>query len=252
MNVILAATVILFLPFALARAQETGSSIVETPPGAMLTMQIAGRGRIEGPDAGSRFQGRFVIWSLEGREESVLGPDVSLFDGSCAAQFGRGAQCAHLVAVLNGFVLETFDTSSLDFLGHTALRTSATERLRIFFDPAPNGTRDFENLASFEVGEVVATYKVREFITVDVPLRLGISRNALELLESKPFTLGGVTVDLKNVAPRLTGVLHTRFPEPDPIPDPVPVDEPPFGFKGPGIFYLRFAVSGFLVAVESR
>lgn len=231
------------------------------PPAALGTILISGRGRAEGFGPNSRFQGRFVIWSVEGAEESVFGKDVSLFSPPCVAQFGRGVQCAHLIAVLNGVFLEAFDTSSPpptgdNFTGHMAGRTSATERLRVFFDPAPNGSRNFENLATFEVGQPVAVYKVREFVTADIPAGFFISRNDLEILESRPFTFNGVTVDFKNIAPRLTGIWHGRPPVPDPDPDPIP-DEPPFKdpafvFTGPGVFALRFPVSGFLLAVQPR
>src|SRR2546422_7747108 len=37
---------------------------------------------------------RAFIWSLEGAAQSILGPDVSLFEPGCVAQFGRGVQCA--------------------------------------------------------------------------------------------------------------------------------------------------------------
>src|SRR5206468_340884 len=117
----------------------------------------------------------------------------------------RGVQCAHLVVVGNAYVLETFDTSSPDLVGHDAFRL-AGEVWRIYFDPAPNGTRSFEDLASFEKGDPVAVYKVREFATADPVADLVLARNDQELINSTPFTLKGVTVDFKNVAPRLMGL----------------------------------------------
>jgi len=99
---------------------------------------------------------------------------------------------------------------------------------RVYFDPGPDGTRSFENLASFEQGEPVAVYNVREFATADAVTDFVLARNDHVLIVSTPFTFKGVTVDFKNVAPRLTGLGHSRFPEPDPNPQPIPTNEPPF------------------------
>src|SRR5881628_1647996 len=187
------------------------------PPAALATMQMSGRGFEEGLEDGDRLQVRLFIWSLEGGAQSILGPDVSLFEPGCVAQFGRGVQCAHLLVVGNACILETFDTSSPDLVGHNAFRL-AGEVWRVVFDPAPDGTRSFENLASFEKGEPVAVYNVREFATADSVTDFVLARNDLVLIVSTPFTFKGVTVDFKNVAPRLTGLGHSRFPEPDPNP----------------------------------
>jgi len=210
------------------------------PPAALATIQMSGRGFEEGLQDGDRFQVRAFIWSLEGAAQSILGPDVSLFEPGCVARFGRGVQCAQLLVVGNAYVLETFDTSSPDLVGHTAFRL-AGETWRVYFDPAPDGTRTFEDLASFEKGDPVAVYKVREFATADQ-----------ELLKSTPFTLQGVTVDFKNVAPRLTGLGHARVPQPDPNPQPIPTNEPPFEPKGPGFFLLHTPISGTFSAVQSK
>jgi hypothetical protein len=96
------------------------------------------------------------------------------------------------VAVLHGYILQSSDTSSPD--------------------PAPDGTREFENLASFERGELIATYRAREFASFD--LRAGIfqSRGNYVLVDSKPVTFHGVTADVREVAPRMTQVWNARNP----------------------------------------
>src|SRR5438034_11822924 len=109
---------------------------------------------------------RAFIWSLEGAAQSILGPDVSLFEPGCVAQFGRGVQCAQLLVVGNAYILETFDTSSPDLVGHNAFRL-AGEVWRVYFDPAPDGTRIFEELASFEKGDSVVVYKLRVLTSSD-------------------------------------------------------------------------------------
>ena len=221
------------------------------PPAALATIQMSGRGFEEGLQDRDRFQVRLFIWSLEGAAQSILGPDVSLFEPGCVAQFGRGVQCAQLLVVGNAYILETFDTSSPDLVGHNAFRL-AGEVWRVYFDPAPDGTRSFEDLASFEKGDPVAVYKVREFATADPVADVIWARNDQELLKSTPFTLRGVTVDFKNVAPRLTGLGHARVPQPDPDPQPIPTNEPPFESKGPGFFLLHTPISGTFSAVQSK
>jgi len=227
------------------------ASSLPPPPAALATMQISGRGFEEGLQEGDRFQVRAFIWSLEGAAQSILGPDVSLFEPGCVAQFGRGVQCAQLLVVGNLYVLETFDTSSPDLVGHNQFRF-AGEVWRVYFDPGPDGTRSFENLASFEKGEPVAVYNVREFATADAVADFVLARNDLELIKSTPFTFKGITVDFKNVAPRLTGLGHSRIPQPDPNPQPIPTDEPPFQSKGPGFFLFHTPISGTFSAVQSK
>src|SRR5207244_8137495 len=75
------------------------------PPAALATIQMSGRGFEEGLQDGDRFQVRLFIWSLEGAAQSILGPDVSLFEPGCVARFGRGVQCAQLLVVGNAYVL---------------------------------------------------------------------------------------------------------------------------------------------------
>src|SRR5881628_342673 len=98
------------------------ASSLSPPPAALATMQVSGRGFEEGFQDGDRIQLRAFIWSLEGAAQSILGPDVSLFDPGCVARFGRGVQCAQLLVVGNAYILETFDTSSPDLVGHNAFR----------------------------------------------------------------------------------------------------------------------------------
>lgn len=233
------------------RAAVAQASSLSPPPAALATAQISGRGFEEGFQDGDRGQIRGFIWSLEGAAQSILGTDVSLFEPGCVAQFGRGVQCAQLLVVGNFYFLETFDTSSPDLVGHNQFRF-AGEVWRVYFDPAPDGTRSFENLASFEKGEPVAVYNVREFASADPVADFVLARNDLVLIKSTPFTLKGVTVDFKNVAPRLMGLGHSRIPEPDPNPQPIPTDEPPFQSKGPGFFVFHSPVSGTFSAVQSK
>jgi hypothetical protein len=241
-----------------------GADAVKRAPAGFMAMQVAGRGRIEAPNGlqphntldfdGARFQGRFVIYSIDGDGEPVFGNDSSLFDRDCVAKFGRGPQCAHFVGVLNGMVLEAFDTGEPGFVGHLVGRTGPTngppdpgERLRIFFDPHPDGTRNFENLASFERGEIIARYKVSEFFQVDARAAIFNSRGNYYLIESKPVTFNGRTVDFADIAARVTQIWHAHMPESDPEPDPIPTDQEPYGSKGAGKFDLRFPIGGMLL-----
>jgi hypothetical protein len=238
---------------------------VRRAPAGFMAMQVAGRGRIEAPSGvdphgtfifdGARFQGRFVIYSIDGDGEPIFGNETSLFDTDCVARFGRGPQCAHFVAVLNGMVLEAFDTGEPGFVGHLVGRTGPTagppregERLRIFFDPHPDGTRNFEDLHSFERGEVIARYKVSEFFQVDFRAAIFNSRGNYSLFESKPVTFAGRTVDFKDIAPRITQIWHAHMPDRDPQPDAIPTDQEPYGAKGPGNFDLRFPIGGMLMS----
>lgn len=238
---------------------------VERAPTGFMAMQVAGRGRIEAPNGldphgtfdanGARFQGRFVIYSIDGDGEPIFGNDVSLFDPGCVTKFGRGPQCAHFAAVLNGMILEAFDTGEPGFVGHLVGRTGPTagppgpgERLRIFFDPHPDGTRNFEDLRSFERGEIIARYKVSEFFQIDFRAGIFNSRGNYSLIESTPVTFNGRTVDFKDVAARITQIWHAHLPEPDPDPDPIPTEQEPYGSKGPGQFDLRFPIGGMLMS----
>jgi len=221
---------------------------------AALAMQFAGRGKVEEHPPGqldtSRFEGRFVIFAMNGPDGPVFGDDVSLFDPACAKQHGRGPQCAHFVAVRSGFVLETFDTGETGFMGHTVGRASAKTRLRVYYDPHPDGSRTFENRATFLKGELVATYKAEEFVQMDPKHGVFDTRVSYALLESKPFTFMDRTVDLADLAPRMSELSHGTMPEPDPQTEDIPSGEEPFSNKGPGRFAQRFAVGGTLLAVE--
>lgn len=221
------------------------------PAPALATMQVAGVGQLEGTNVGDRFQGRFVVFSVDGADESIFGKDASLFDANCVAAHGPGVQCANLIGILNGSLLEAFATSAPGFDGHLAVRTSAEEQFRIVFHAAPDGTANFDDLAALEAGQVVAVYKVREYITLDLKTQVFLSRSAFEIQESTRFTFNGVTTDFKRIAPRLTMVANGRMPEPraPASPLPIPIDEPAFGGKGPGFFVARYPVSGFFMAV---
>ena len=246
-------TIALRIPLAIllasttVRAQDFGS---QSAPVGLAVMQMSGRAFQEGLQAGDRDQARLFIWSLEGPDQSILGPDAPLFEPGCVAKFSEGVQCAYFPVVVNAIFAETFDTSTPDLVGHNAIRLASGETWRIFFDPAPDGTRSYENLASFEKGKPVAVYAAREFITSDVETNFVLARNNLTLISSTPFTLNGITIDFKKIAPRLMGVGHARLPEPDPSPQPIPTNEPPFGSKGPGFFVLHEPISGTFQAVQ--
>ena len=222
---------------------------------ASLAMQFAGRGRLEGHPPGEldgvRFEGRFVIFAMTGEDGPLFSEDVSLHDAACVEQHGRGPQSAHFVAVRSGYCLEGFVTDGeKEFVGNTIGRTSSNTRLRIFFDAQPDGTRDFEDRASFLRGELVAVYKAEEFFQIDPRGGVFDTRVNYTLLESKPFSFMGRTVNLANVAPRMAELSHGHNPEPDPEPEAIPHEEGPyFTNRGPGTFADRFPVGGTLFAV---
>ena len=118
------------------------------PPAALATIQMSGRGFEEGLQDGDRFQVRLFIWSLEGAAQSILGPDVSLFEPGCVARFGRGVQCAQLLVVGNAYILETFDTSSPDLVGHNAFRLAGGcgESTSILLQTAQEGSKTWRRL----------------------------------------------------------------------------------------------------------
>lgn len=69
------------------------------------------------------------------------------------------------------------------------------------------------------------------------------------VIESTPFELRGVRVDLGEIAPRLAELSHGHLPETNPNPEIIPAEEP-FLAKGPGIFASHFPVGGTILAVE--
>lgn len=218
---------------------------------ARLAMQIAGRGRLEdhppGVVDGARFEGRFVIYSLNGADGPVFGADVSLFDGEMVKTRGRGPQSAHFVAVRSGYVLEGFVTGDDSIEGHTIGRTAACTTLRVYFDAAPSGERSFRDRASWFSGHLVATYAAEEYFQIDARAEIFDTRVNYSLLSSEPFQFNGVTVDLAELAPSMVELSHGHLPEPDPQPEPVP-DEEPFGGFGPGTFANHFPVGGAIIA----
>ncbi|HEV8626373.1 MAG TPA: hypothetical protein VG034_18135 [Acidimicrobiia bacterium] len=262
--VVVAALVVPNVRITISTSAAPADEAVRRAPAGFMAMQVGGRGRIEAPGGmdphgtfaidGARFQGRFVIYSIDGDGEPIFGDDTSLFDADCVAKFGRGPQCAYFVGVLNGMILEAFDTGEPGFVGNLVGRTGPTagppgqgERLRIFFDPHPDGTRNFEDLRSFEKGEVIARYKVSEFFQIDFRAGIFNSRGNYSLIESKPVTFADRTVDFKDIAARITQIWHAHQPEPDPEPDSIPTDQEPYGAKGPGKFDLRFPIGGMLM-----
>ena len=98
------------------RAEESGS---QSAPVGLAVMQMSGRAFQEGLQAGDRDQARLFLWSLEGPDQSILGPDVPLFEPGCVAKFSEGVQCAYFPVVVNAIFAETFDTSTPDLVGTT-------------------------------------------------------------------------------------------------------------------------------------
>lgn len=217
-------------------------------------MQFGGRGRLEahppGVVDGARFEGRFVIFAMSDRDGPLFGADVSLFDPEVVATDGRGAASAHLVAVRSGAALEGFGTGEgEDFPGHVYGRSTSSTRLCVYFDAHPDGSRHFDDRASFTKGELVATYQAEEFFQINPKAGVFDTRVNYTILSSTPFTFKGRTVDLGELYPRMVEVSHGQNPEPDPNPEPIP-DEAPFNERGPGVFADRFPVGGSLFAVS--
>lgn len=237
----------LSIPLAGQRADES-----RKPDTGQMVLQFAGVGQLEGLTPGDRFEGRFVIWSVDGSRASTFGADASLFDAGCVPKFGSGVQCAHLVAVLSGVIGEVFATGAPNFAGHLAVRSAASERVRVYFHAAPNGQLDLDNVASLVGGQLVAVYQLREYVTLDPIVGMFMSRSAMEVVESVPFTIHGVTTDLGKLAPRMTAVAHGRAPQPRTEPQAIDTSKTPFDQKGPGSFILRYAVSGFTLAADAR
>ena len=217
-----------------------------------LAMQFAGQGRLEvlpeGQD-GARFEGRFVIWGMNGADGPLFGEDVSLFDADQVAAVGRGPQSAHLVAMRSGFALESFSTGDETFAAHTFGRASSKTQLRIFFDEAPDGTRRFEDRASWLKGEQVAVFKAEEFFQADAEAGIFKTRVYYALLDSAPFTFKGITVDFADIANQMSETSLGRSPVEGPE-EEIPHTEEPFANRGPGTFAERFAVGGTVVAAR--
>jgi hypothetical protein len=241
-----------FRPFVHSVTADTGAT--DRSRTGSLAMQIGGQGRVEEHPPGqldnARFEGRFVIWAMTGRDGPLFGDDVSLFDPKCAEQHGRGPQCAHFVAIRSGAVLETFNTGDKDFVGHLFGRTTSKTRLRVYYDAKPDGSRRFDDRGSFLKGQLVATYRAEEFAQFDTKAGNFETRVNYTLLESKPLTFRDRTVDFADLAPRMSELSHGRMPERAPQAEPIPHDEEPFSNKGPGEFTDRFSVGGTLMSVE--
>lgn len=222
---------------------------------AGVAIQIAGQGRIEehppGVLDGVRFEGRFSIFGIDARDGAVFGHDVSLFDPECVEAHGRGPQCAHFVAVRSGSVLEAFSTGDgPDFPGHLVGRTTTDTRLRIFFDPNPDGSRNYNDRNSFVDGDAIVTYLAQEYFGMDAEGGVFDTRVAYTLEGSEPVTFNGRTVDLGKLFPRLTELSHGHNPEPAPDAEPIPNREPWFSGRGAGNFVSRFTVNGTMLAVD--
>jgi hypothetical protein len=218
-----------------------------------LGMQVAGcasfaQRSLGSDDTTNRFAVRSLIFALSDRDGPVFGPDVSLFDPRAAAQHGRGPQSAHFFAVWSGSVLESFATDSGDAgQNHIFARTSATTRLRIYFDPQPNGTRSFGDGGMFTTGAPVAVYAGEGYFQMDrLDETLDIRAN-YAILESTPMTFNGVTVDLGALYPRMVEVSRGRESAlRDPSED---ADAPSPARCRDGIPSFRFSTGGTLFAL---
>lgn len=185
---------------------------------------------------------------MTGADGAVFGEDVSLHDAEQVAAVGRGPQSAHLVAMRCGVALEAFSTGDDEFAGHTFGRSSSKTRLRIVFDEQPDGTRSFGDRASFMRGEEVAVYRAEEFFQMDGETGIFETRVNYALLQSKPFTFKGVTVDFADFAPRMSEISLGRNPAEGPE-EKIPHTEVPYDERGPGTFAERFAVGGTILAI---
>ena len=218
-----------------------------------LAIQVVGIGRMEahppGVVDGTRFEGRFVIYAMNGPDGPVFGPDVSLFDEDVVTRHGRGPQSAHLTCVRSGSVLHGFVTASGDMAGHTVGRSASSTRWKVYYDPAPDGTRRFDDRESFTSGQLVATYAAEEFFQIDSRAEVFDTRVNYSVLDSTPFEFRGVRVDLAELAPRLAELSHGHLPETNPNPEIIPVEDP-FLDKGPGVFASHFPVGGTILAVD--
>jgi hypothetical protein len=112
-------------------------------------------------------------------------------------------------------------------------RGSVNSRWKVYFDPSPDGSQDFDDRTSFIRGGVVATYSAEEFFQVNTRAEVFDTRVDYVILDSKPFEFMGRRIDLAEIAPRLTEFSHAHLPEPDPDPEIIP-DEEPFKRGGPG------------------
>lgn len=251
------AATLMALPLFHASADAKGATpsdpVVRTAPAGQMVMQLAGRGHMEahppGDVAGTRYEGRFVIFSMDDGAGQVFGDDTSLFDESCVKHYGRGPQCAHFVAVRSGYILQGFETGDATFTGNTVGRTASSSRVRIYYDAHPDGTRSYDNGASFETGTEIATYRADETFSIDPRGGVFDTRVDLRLLNSQTFTYEGHRVNLAQIATHMTEFDHGHNPEPDPNPEPIPYQEPWFTNRGPGVFANRFPVGGDIIAV---
>src|SRR6058998_1966098 len=124
------------------RAEESGS---QSAPAGLAVMQMSGRAFQEGLQAGDRDQARLFIWSLEGPDQSILGPDAPLFEPGCVAKFSEGVQCAYFPVVVNAIFAETFDTSTPAPAGKTPIRLGSgkpwrTSSIQLLMEPGVTKT----------------------------------------------------------------------------------------------------------------
>lgn len=244
-----------------ALAALTGSTHGGTPggtssgrlPAGETVISWAGQGRIESTKpqlAGSRYEGRFVVFGLGSATHAILPPDAPLFDSSCVGRFGAGVQCAYLVAIRDGAAEDGFLTGddSADFPGQENGWSTPQARVQVFFDPHPDGSRSFDDRASFTRGTLVATYAAREYFELDSLSKTFYTRVSYRALSGRSFVMDGERLNLTQLAPSMSEAAMGHNPTPDPMPETVPLDVPTFQAKGPGIFANRFTVSGTVTA----
>lgn len=121
--------------------------------------------------------------------------------------------------------------------------------MRIFYDPHPDGTRSYDDRASFMKGELVGTYRAEEYFAIDPRSGTFSTRVNYTLLDSAPFTFKDHTVNLAELAPRMAELSTGHNPEPSLHHEPIP-DEEPFTERGHGEFAAHFPVGGTLLSTE--
>jgi hypothetical protein len=237
-----------------AQSSVRGTRRVTAAPAGQMVMQTAGRGHMEahppGHVDGTRFEGRFVIFGMIDGRGQVFGNNASLFDENCVRSYGRGPQCAHFVAVRSGYILQGFESGDSTFTGNTVGRTATSSRVRVYYDAHPNGTRSYENRASFLKGKLIGVYTGDETFSIDPRGGVFDTRVDMRLLSSRWFTYKGHRVNLRQIATHMTELDHGHNPEPDPNPEAIPYKERWFSNRGPGTFVNRFPVGGAIIAVR--
>lgn len=222
-------------------------------PTGSIVINWAGQGRIEAAKpklASTRYEGRFVIFSLGGGSHPILPADAPLFDPACVALHGVGPGCAYLVAVRDGAVQDGFLTgdSSANYTGQEIGWSVPGTQTQIYFNAHPDGTRSFADRSSFTSGTLVATYAAKESFELDPVAGTFYTRVSYRALSAQTFTLDGKQINFEQLAPYMTEAAVGHNPAPLATPEQIPLDVPVFHDKGAGVFPNLFSVSGSVVA----